>query len=257
MTWLTWALSKSFCELPSVAAAGVYGKGTREVSWLIYRSTRPLPRVAREIPSGIDSSRNSPSSVVMTSPTVSSGVTLLPGATPTSIAGRAVLKPPLAAFAGTTPKAIRPVARMLVSARRRETRCGKRGTGAPPFFEARSEVGDRLVVSARWSAWARWAPAWVDHGASARRLEQARGARTHRQSSPAAAQLRSVRTRYDDCARAGVAQLAERQPSKLNVAGSRPVSRSKSPSFDRSSALLLDPLRRVTTEQVQFVRLNN
>ena len=149
MTWLTWALSKSFCELPSVAAAGVYGKGTREVSWLTYRSTRPLPRVAREIPSGIDSSRNSPSSVVMTSPTVSSGVTLLPGATPTSIAGRAVLKPPLAAFAGTTPKAIRPVARMLVSARRRETRCGKRGTGAPPLP---CTGGDGSVVSARDSA---------------------------------------------------------------------------------------------------------
>ena len=34
--------------------------------------------------------------------------------------------------------------------------------------------------------------------------------------------------------RAGVAQLAERQPSKLNVAGSIPVSRSK---FQRSAAL--------------------
>jgi hypothetical protein len=32
------------------------------------------------------------------------------------------------------------------------------------------------------------------------------------------------------CARAGVAQLAERQPSKLHVAGSNPVSRSN-PSF--------------------------
>ena len=31
---LTWALSKSFCELSSVGADGVYGNGTREVSWL-------------------------------------------------------------------------------------------------------------------------------------------------------------------------------------------------------------------------------
>ncbi len=29
---LTWALSKSFCELSSVGANGVYGNGTREVS---------------------------------------------------------------------------------------------------------------------------------------------------------------------------------------------------------------------------------
>jgi len=31
---LTWALSKSFCELASVGAAGVYGNGTVDVSWL-------------------------------------------------------------------------------------------------------------------------------------------------------------------------------------------------------------------------------
>ncbi len=179
MTWLTWALSKSFCELPSVAAAGVYGKGTREVSWLTYRSTRPLPRVAREIPSGIDSSRNSPSSVVMTSPTVSSGVTLLPGATPTSIAGRAVLKPPLAAFAGTTPKAIRPVTRMLVSARRRETRCGKRCTGSSFAMDrAATDPWSRDGIRRR-----RGAPAWLDHGVSGPRFRQAPGAQAHRESS--------------------------------------------------------------------------
>ncbi len=35
---LTWALSKSFCELSSVGADGVYGNGTREVSWFTYTS---------------------------------------------------------------------------------------------------------------------------------------------------------------------------------------------------------------------------
>ena len=35
-----------------------------------------------------------------------------------------------------------------------------------------------------------------------------------------------IRSEHDERATAGVAQLVERQPSKLNVAGSNPVSRS-------------------------------
>jgi hypothetical protein len=108
-------LSKSFCEFASVGALGVYGNGTKDVSWFTKRSTVRLSclflpclclpcfplclsllsscfrsLVWNEIPSGIDSNRYPPASV---SPTVISGVTVEPGATGVSIAGLVVLNP--------------------------------------------------------------------------------------------------------------------------------------------------------------------
>jgi hypothetical protein len=54
---LSCALSKSFCAFAAVGVPGGsgYGNGTRDVSWLTYTSTVPIPRVLIEIPSGIDS----------------------------------------------------------------------------------------------------------------------------------------------------------------------------------------------------------
>ena len=94
LSWLTCALSKSFSPFAAVGAAVTYGNGTLLVSWLMYRSTVPRPRGRTEIPSGIDSNRYPLGS---TSPTVISGVTVTSGATAVSIAGCAVLKPPVTA----------------------------------------------------------------------------------------------------------------------------------------------------------------
>ena len=45
-----------------------------------------------------------------------------------------------------------------------------------------------------------------------------------------------------DAHRAGVAQLAERQPSKLHVAGSSPVSRSSHPEWRNDYASAMTPI---------------
>jgi hypothetical protein len=90
ISWLTWALSKSFSPFAAVGAAWLYGNGTLLVSWFTNRSTRPCPRVLTEMPSGIDSKRKPLGSL---SPTVRSFVTPTPLMTGVSIDGCVVLNP--------------------------------------------------------------------------------------------------------------------------------------------------------------------
>ncbi len=56
--------------------------------------------------------------------------------------------------------------------------------------------------------------------------------------------------------KAGVAQLVERQPSKLNVAGSNPVSRSKSFILYRYGAFLLKTIRYRLVFLVSVIKYN-
>ena len=108
---LTCALSKSFSPLVSFGFALTNGNGTLPVSWFTKRSTVPLPRVRREIPSGMDSNRKPLESV---SPTVMSGVTATPGLTGSSIEGSAVRNPLLLpANAVAVAEAVMAVARAI------------------------------------------------------------------------------------------------------------------------------------------------
>ena len=105
---LTCALSKSFSPFVSFGFARTNGNGTLPVSWFTNRSTLPLPRVRREIPSGMDSKRKPLES---RSPTVMSGVTCTPGLAGSSIEGWLVRNPLLlAANAVAVPVAMMAVA---------------------------------------------------------------------------------------------------------------------------------------------------
>ena len=110
---LTCELSKSLSPFAAVGVAELNGNGTLLVSWFTYTSTRPLPRVRREIPSGMDSNRKplSPN----TSPTVRSGVISTPSLTPMSIEGRPVLNPPLLAASEVVAVAVRATARNVLT----------------------------------------------------------------------------------------------------------------------------------------------
>ena len=113
----TWLLEKSV-RLP--------GNGTSDVSWLTYRSARPLPRTVNAMPSGMESNTKPSLSV---SPTVISGSMTTPAgasAPGLSRAAVAVSKPlGLAAATGAAPAATRAAA-SNATARGSRPRTGRR-----------------------------------------------------------------------------------------------------------------------------------